>query len=142
MKAWEICKEENVGKKFKDSDGQEWTVLEGKLEKGGFGDDVCYDLLNKSKGALITTEYYMSIISELDFEEVVDWSKVAVDTKILVSNCINGAGEVIEWKKRHFAKYENGIVYAWFDGQTSFTAELDGSCMDWEFAKLYEEGEE
>ena len=24
MKAWEICKEENVDKKFKDSDEKEW----------------------------------------------------------------------------------------------------------------------
>lgn len=40
-------------------------------------------------------------------EPPIDWSKVAVDTPILVkdnSDC--------EWLKRHFAKYENGEVYA------------------------------
>ena len=134
MKAWEICKKENVGKVYKDSEGREWEDIEPYMR--------CeYDLRSKV-GYLITDSLIVSEIAELDFEEVIDWSKVPVDTKILVSNCINGAGEVIEWRKRYFAKYENGIVYAWNDGKTSFTAELDGSCMDWEFAKLYEEGEE
>lgn len=41
-------------------------------------------------------------------EPPVDWSKVAVDTPILVRN-----SEEEVWEKRHFAKYENGIVYAW-----------------------------
>ena len=136
MKAWEICKEENVGKSFKDNLGTIWEVFRVVLSTGTY-----YDLRN-NLDEVISISFYMSCLAELDFEEVVDWSKVPVDTKILVSNCINGAGEVIEWRKRYFAKYENGIVYAWSDGQTSFTAELDGSCMDWEFAKLYEEGEE
>ena len=135
MKAWEICKEENVGKKFKDSDGKEWKVCKHVFNS------TYYDLKDRFDNH-ISKQYYMSTIAELDFEEVVDWSKVAVDTKILVSNCINGAGEVIEWKKRHFAKYENGIVYAWPDGKTSFTVKLDGSCINWDYAKLYEEGEE
>ena len=134
MKAWEICKKENVGKVYKDSEGREWEVIELYMS--------CeYDLRSKV-GYLITDSLIVSEIAKMDFEEVVDWSKVPVDTKILVSNCINGAGEVIEWRKRYFAKYENGIVYAWNDGKTSFTAELDGSCMNWEYAKLYKEGEE
>ena len=135
MKAWEICKKENVGKSFKDNEGSIWKVVSIISSN-----ETYYDL--KTNPERLVSFNYMSEIAELDFEEVVDWSKVAVDTKILVSNCINGAGEVIEWRKRYFAKYENGIVYAWNDGKTSFTAELDGSCMDWEFAKLYEEGEE
>ena len=135
MKAWEICKEENIGKKYKDNEGNYWKVFKTVLTNGNY-----YDLKNNLDEEL-STNYYMSKIAELDFEEVVDWSKVPVDTKILVANC-DSEGEVIEWKKRHFAKYENGIVYAWSDGQTSFTAELDGSCINWDYAKLYEEGEE
>lgn len=65
----------------------------------------------------------------------VDWSKVEVDTKILV----RGA-EYNSWSKRHFAKYENGKVYAWDDGATSFTA--NGEVTEWEFAKLAEGGEQ
>ena len=41
-------------------------------------------------------------------EPPVDWSKVAVDTPILVRNSREEA-----WRKRYFAKYENGTVYAW-----------------------------
>ena len=47
-------------------------------------------------------------------EPEIDWSKVEVDTPILVRQGKNG-----EWLERHFAKYENGDVYAWVDGQTS-----------------------
>ena len=132
MKAWEICKKENVGKSFKDNEGSIWKVVSIISSN-----ETYYDL--KTNPERLVSFNYMSEIAELDFEEVVDWSKVPVDTKILVSGFINDAGEVIEWKKRHFAKYENGIVYAWNDGKTSFTAEHN---MNWEFAKLYEEGEE
>ena len=135
MKAWEICKKENLGKKYEDSNGQEGTVFECNLKNGGFGDDVCYDLLNRSEGVLITTKYYMSIISELDFEEVIDWSKVPVDTKILVRD-----SKTQSWVHRHFAEYEDGKVFAWGCGKTSFT-----SCMEevdeWGYVKLYKEGE-
>ena len=133
MKAWEICKEENIGKKYKDNEGQYWKVFKTVLTNGNY-----YDLKNNLDEEL-STNYYMSKIAELDFEEVVDWSKVPVDTKILVSDCINGAGEVIKWRRRHFAKYEDGKVYAWVDGKTSFTTEHNINC---EFAKFYEEGEE
>lgn len=131
MKIWEIMKEENVGKRYKTNEDNENVYV---ITKG-----VNRFYLEVIRGIGRHTCILSSDLLERDFEEVVDWSKVPVDTKILVSNCINGAGEVIEWKKRYFAKYENGIVYAWNDGKTSFTAELDGSCMNWEFAKLYEE---
>ena len=135
MKAWEICKEENVGKKYVDSNCNEWKVYKIRLINGDYYDlQDCYD-------HDLSKQYYLSSILELDFEEVIDWSKVPVDTKILVAD-YDSEGEAIEWKKRHFAKYENGIVYAWDDGKTSFTAKLDGSCMNWDCAKLYKEGEE
>lgn len=59
-----------------------------------------------------------------------DWSQVSVDTKILASS----DGE--KWHKRYFAKYENGYVYAWKDGMTSWTAK---NSISWEHAKLAEE---
>lgn len=64
-------------------------------------------------------------------EPSVDWSKVAVDTPILVT--YNG---IHSWVKRHFAKYENGSVYAWSDGTTSWSSE--GSTTAWKLAKLPE----
>ena len=66
-------------------------------------------------------------------EPPVDWSKVVVDTPILVRDC-----EEEIWKKRYFAKYYNGIVYAWYGGTTSWSAERSTS---WEMAKLAEREE-
>ena len=63
-------------------------------------------------------------------EPKVDWSKVKVDTPILVRQGKNG-----EWLERHFAKYENGDVYAWVDGQTSWTGANE---IKWKYAKLAE----
>ena len=62
-----------------------------------------------------------------------DWTKVPVDTKILVKY-----SEQDEWEKRHFAKFENGEVYAYSDGSTSFTTDV---VSPWNFAKLYNEKE-
>ena len=65
-------------------------------------------------------------------EPPVDWSKVAVDTPILVRD-----NEGKAWRKRHFAKYETGKVYTWLGGSTSWSVD---SCevTDWKFAKLAE----
>ena len=60
----------------------------------------------------------------------VDWSEVKVDAPILVRQGNNG-----RWLERHFAKYENGDVYAWVDGQTSWTGEDE---IKWKYAKLAE----
>ena len=63
----------------------------------------------------------------------VDWSKVKVDTPILVSEDAKG------WNKRHFAGFKNGKVYAWHDGLTSWSAgEYERS---WKYAKLAESNE-
>ena len=63
-------------------------------------------------------------------EPEVDWSKIAVDTPILVRQGKSG-----RWFERHFAKYENGDVYAWVDGRTSWTGAAEAK---WNFAKLAE----
>ena len=67
-------------------------------------------------------------------EREVDWNKVAVDTPILVRD-----SEDEECRKRYFAKYENGTVYAWGSGRTSWS----GSSMTvWNCVKLAESEEE
>ncbi|MFR5525581.1 MAG: hypothetical protein ACLTJG_11790 [[Clostridium] innocuum] len=61
----------------------------------------------------------------------VDWTEIAVDTPILVSH------DSEFWSKRYFAKYENGNVYAWQNGSTSWSSENNyEKTLDWEFAKL------
>ena len=127
MKAWEICKEENVGKRYKDNKCREYVISSGY-------DRIYLELL---KDNMHYTCMFSSYLLELDFEEVIDWSKVAVDTKIEVR-----VSEHNEWNKRHFAKYENGKIYAWDNGKTSFTSNTKVSYTAWQQAKLYKEGEE
>lgn len=64
---------------------------------------------------------------------VVDWSKVEIDTPILVKNHDEDA-----WEKRYFAFFEDGNVYAWISGTTSWTACIAGGATDWKYAKLAE----
>lgn len=63
---------------------------------------------------------------------IVDWSKVPVDTPVLVSN------DNKEWIKRYFARYEDGNVYCWLNGKTSWTAICELSIGHWDYAKLAE----
>ena len=63
----------------------------------------------------------------------VDWTKVKVDTPIYVRNTKDG-----NWKPRHFAKFEDGKVYAFLHGTTFWSAaDIDYSC-GWRYAKLAE----
>lgn len=66
--------------------------------------------------------------------EQVDWSKVKVDTPILVRDY-----EDSEWIKRYFAKFADGKVYAWLGGVTSWTA--NSNMSSWKYAKLAESEE-
>lgn len=63
---------------------------------------------------------------------IIDWSKVAVDTPVLVSN------DNKEWIKRYFARYEDGNVYCWLSGKTSWTATCELSIGHWDCTKLAE----
>ncbi|MCO7121936.1 hypothetical protein NIA71_08225 [Ihubacter massiliensis] len=66
-------------------------------------------------------------------EPETDWSKVAVDTPVLVSN------DCKRWFKKHFAKYENELVHTFDIGQTSWTS--NSSPTPWTHAKLAESEE-
>ena len=64
-------------------------------------------------------------------EPKVDWSNIEVNAPILVKD-----HEDREWLKRYFAKYEDGYVYAWGNGCTSWTAD---NMYAWNYTKLAEE---
>ena len=64
---------------------------------------------------------------------VVDWSKVAVDTPILVKDDCEE-----EWVKSYFASYKNGEVRAWMGGRTSFSVKNKNDTFGWKYAKLAE----
>lgn len=72
----------------------------------------------------------LDIAEELGF---VDWSKVKVDTPVLVSDVKGG-----EWIKRYFAFFKDGKVSAWVGGATSWSADNNKDVSKWECAKLAE----
>ena len=129
MNYFEVVNKENLGKSYKMTIDRinegVWTVENGTTEE--------FELYRK--GAPITDIYFSSQLIRMEFEEVVDWSWVPVDTKVLVSD------DGKEWYRRHFAKYEDGKVYCFNDGYTSFTivnyAYLSNA-TPWEYCKLYQ----
>ena len=108
--------------------------------------DFCKDFVKphilKSRGCTNTSCDQCKMLQTIwlleDYKEPeVDWSKVEVDTPILVRNSEDG-----EWIRRHFAKHEGGIVYAWDFGRTSWTELNDENVTGWKYAKLAESEEE
>ena len=118
------------------------------------GNEFCVDfvqpyILKENGCASINCEacfMYQMIWLLKDYEEIkepkkpkepkIDWGKVEVDTPILVR-----ATEKGEWIRRHFAKYDNTLVYAWKDSRTSWTSLYDDEVTAWKYAKLAEDEE-
>lgn len=138
-----------------DKQGREWLLQ--KLYDEGWrymvGGDGIFIYLTKNKPLIIDKVYkYVGeeytcigkahcILPNLEKGEVlriaeelgiVDWSKVKVDTPVLVSN------DNKEWIKRYFARYEDGNVYCWLSGKTSWTAICELSIGHWDYTKLAE----
>lgn len=91
---------------------------------------LCDECLLNNKNEFCSNEALNWLFSEYEEPEV-DWSKVEVDTPILVTDYVRS-----KWVKRYFAKFEDGKVYAWQDGATSWSVanEYDVTC--WNYAKL------
>lgn len=72
-------------------------------------------------------------LNEEYIEPKTDWSKVEVDTPILVKN-----KEDEPWKVRYFAKYKKGKVWCWDYGKTSYSVhDLQSNLLTyWKYAKL------
>lgn len=110
------------GNLYETKSGEKFLVLHNALTH--------YDAPNFN----ITDAYLLKDILNKKFRKIIDWSKVPIDTKILVG------GRYHELEKRHFAKYEDGKIYAWQNGWTSWTVPSSGDCTSaWDFAKLVEE---
>ena len=128
-----------------------YEKYENKIRKYN-GDEFCVDfvqpyILKENGCASINCEacfMYQMIWLLKDYKEIeepkkpeepkIDWSKVKVDTPILVKEY-----EGQNWVKRYFAKYEDGTVHAWRDGCTSWTEE---NASAWKYAELAESEEE
>lgn len=70
-----------------------------------------------------------SIAEELG---IVDWSKVKVDTPVLVRDFENQ-----DWKKRYFAFFDDELIYTWDGGATSWSVK-NKDAIPWKYAKLAE----
>ena len=126
MKVWEL----KEGKEYTcDSNVSFFKIIGGRLH---------YKIPN-AYNYIISDNSYNKVI-EFNFTEYTpptDWSKVKVDAKMLVK----GWGDRV-WKPRHFAKFEDGKVYTWMDGETSWTSDDDENITIWTHYKLAEESEE
>lgn len=83
-------------------------------------------LVSDSEYRLMENEFVITLLKDLlddrnyikieDYIDCTDWSKVEVDTPVLVK-----CDDTSDWNRRYFAKYENGVVYAWSCGATEWT---------------------
>jgi hypothetical protein len=71
-------------------------------------------------------------------EEVpeIDWSRVPIDTKVLVSDSESGP-----WRAAHFAKPLSGLVVVFNFGKTSWTALEDNTFSTYRFADIPDQEE-
>lgn len=115
------------GTKYKDKNGIVW-----KLD--GTKHDFCAYI--GGSYAVLTTYYTHKQLVDMEFEEVIDWSKIPIDTKVLVWSKLNN-----QKLHRHFAGVDNvtGQVKVWDAGQTSFTTTRWNT---WSCAELYKEESE
>lgn len=121
MNIREVLRKENVGKEYKI---KRYTYKVVESFNGNL------NLKNIDTYGYIESELPLIDIINGEFEENIDWAKVPVDTKVLVSD--NGN----TWYKRHFAKYENGSVHVFPDGRSSFTTEESDIIYPWKYAKI------
>ena len=88
----------------------------------------CIDLINGMLPSLEVCDV-MNIAEELG---IVDWSKVKVDTPVLVRDFENQ-----DWKKRYFAFFDDELIYTWDGGATSWSVK-NKDAIPWKYAKLAE----
>ena len=135
---WLLQKLYDAGWRFIVADNFENVFLTGK--KPSMYDDVdevrissCEKCIGAYSIATILPKLKANEVFSIEEElGIVDWSKVKVDTPILVKDF-----EEQECKKRHFAFFEDETIYAWEKGATSWSVKNEGA-IPWKYAKLAE----
>ena len=105
------------------------VVNDGILDINSGGRVKCINNISKIMPQIERNEV-LNIAKELG---IVDWSKVAVDTPVLVRD-FEGA----KWEKRYFAFFKNGRVNTWCGGTTSWSSENITGTISWRHAKVVE----
>lgn len=121
MKVWEL----EEGKEYVEENNIRYKLIDGVL--------MYYD--NFYQQWIKSTSTYNNTIIK-DFTEYIpptDWSKVEVDTKVLVRNRMG------QWYRRYFARCEQDKVYVYTDGATSWSDYGSNHITTWDEVKLYTE---
>ena len=121
MKVWEL----EEGKEYVIEDQIKYKLTDGAL---------CYYDNSYQQWIRSTLQYNNAVIK--DFTEYIpptDWSKVEVDTKVLVRNRIG------RWYRRYFARCEQDKVYVYANGATSWSDYGSNNTTTWNEVKLYTE---
>ena len=123
MKITEIVWEDGI--RYVDSEGVIWEV-----------DCNVGTLIGMVEGRTVTIEqiYHVADLLMMEFEDVVDWSHVEVDTRVTVWNTDFNSFK----RKRYFAKYEDGLIYVFGDGRTSWNALDENDLTAWDCGELVE----
>ena len=119
--------------KYKELLEDDWGKTDGEIKP--CSELPCDECDFKTSCALKRLAWLNLELCDKEYKEKADWSKVPVDTRVLVS----GDGKV--WLKRHFAGYEDGECYVWKVGQTSWSTKGDGNFKErWNYIGLAEGG--
>lgn len=107
------------------------------IMSGKFNCEKVKEILNKNTncveiGCMGCYTRFAFWLEEEAEEEEVNWSKVEVDTRVLVSD------DGKEWQKRHFSWYGDGKVWTWNNCATSWSVYDDTCMVSWKYAKLAE----
>ena len=127
MKVWEL----EEGKEYVSSlsDGEtKYQLIDG---------DLYYMNPSIDYGSYMRSGMEYNWAKDVDFTEYTpptDWSKVEVDTKVLVRDWDDS-----EWIPKYFAKVEANRVYVWNSGRTSFTSRDEEDYTSYNQTKLYTE---
>lgn len=132
MKNYEKYKDELINSSFNSKNGEDVfcnNFVEPKILKP-MGKE-CLDTMC-SHCRVLTMVWLMDEYKEPEEPEV-DWNKVPVDTKIYVKDRIDES-----WSKRYFAKYEDGRIFTWYYGRSSWTDDNENHFTSWDYGKLVE----
>lgn len=105
------------------------VIFNGRVDVMVGGSIRCDGLIGKVLPSLNENE----ILDIAEYLGIVDWSKVEVDTPILVKHRVEET-----WEKRHFACFKNGYVYTWREGTTSWSVPDEQLITMWNYVKLAE----
>jgi hypothetical protein len=106
-------------------------------EKNGRRVEICKFTVCPNKGSVTFNDLHtgqginIEELANLDFKEVVDWSKVKVDARVIITTKSRNSSHCGRSVKRHFVKYCDGRIVTFDSGVTSWT-DVGGNTTSWE----------